>query len=135
LLLSQLGRALKLKSSSSRIGVNISTISTMSKYQEQVKSLVAEHPVMVFSKSYCPFCRETKRTLDQLNVKHYDIELDLLDIGEQLQRALYEITSQRTVPAIFIDGKFVGGNSDLQALKNKGGLKTMLDEAGIPAKI
>jgi len=32
----------------------------------------------------------------------------------------------RTVPAIFIDGKLIGGNSDLQRLHKDGKLKAML---------
>ncbi|KAK9455728.1 thioredoxin-like protein [Dipodascopsis uninucleata] len=99
----------------------------MSKYQEEVKSLVESNTVMVFSKSYC---KHAKATLDAEGVKHTDIELDEVDGGSAIQNAIYEITGQRTVPAIFIGGKFVGGNSDLQALKQRGELKPLLVAAG-----
>ncbi|KAK9323273.1 thioredoxin-like protein [Lipomyces orientalis] len=100
-----------------------------SKYQVQVKELVSANPVMVFSKSWCPYCRQAKQTFDKENVEHTDLELDQIDIGDAIQSAIYELTSQRTVPAIFIGGKFVGGNSDLQTLKRNGQLKTLLKEA------
>ena len=44
-----------------------------------------------------------------------------------MQDALAEMTSQRSVPNIFIDKKHVGGNSDLQAMK--GQLPTILKNA------
>ncbi|KAK9489736.1 thioredoxin-like protein [Lipomyces doorenjongii] len=99
------------------------------KYQTQVKELVSANRVMVFSKSWCPYCRQAKQTLDNEDVEHTDLELDQIDVGDAIQSAIYELTSQRTVPAIFIGGNFVGGNSDLQALKRNGQLKALLQQA------
>ena len=45
-----------------------------------------------------------------------------------MQTALQEITSQRTVPNIFVGQKHIGGNSDLQA--KKGELPALLKAAG-----
>lgn len=45
-----------------------------------------------------------------------------------MQDALQEITGQRTVPNIFINHKHIGGNSDLQVLRNE--LPKLLKEAG-----
>jgi glutaredoxin 3 len=42
-----------------------------------------------------------------------------IDDGAAIQDALEEITSQRSVPNIFIDKKHIGGNSDLQAKKSQ----------------
>lgn len=47
--------------------------------------------------------------------------------GAAIQSALAEISSQRTVPNIFINKKHIGGNSDLQGKKD---LKDLLKEAG-----
>ena len=49
------------------------------------------------------------------------------DDGSEIQAALKEITSQSTVPNIFIGQQHIGGNSDLQA--KKGELPTLLKEA------
>jgi glutaredoxin 3 len=43
-------------------------------------------------------------------------------------KALRQQTGQRTVPNIFIGGRHIGGNSDLQARGS--GLKALLQEAG-----
>lgn len=49
------------------------------------------------------------------------------DDGAAIQDALEEITSQRSVPNIFINQKHIGGNSDLQS--KKGDLDALLKDA------
>jgi glutaredoxin 3 len=41
------------------------------------------------------------------------------------------MTGQKTVPSIFIAGKHIGGNAEVQALANTGELRNLLDNAGI----
>ena len=48
--------------------------------------------------------------------------------GAAMQDALMEITDQRTVPNVFIGGKHIGGNSDLQAKRRE--LPQLLKNAG-----
>lgn len=50
------------------------------------------------------------------------------DDGPELQAALFEISSQQTVPNIYIDKVHIGGNSDLQG--RKGELSSLLIKAG-----
>ena len=42
----------------------------------KAQKLIDENPAVVFSKSYCPYCRATKRTLDDLGAKYALVELD-----------------------------------------------------------
>ena len=51
-----------------------------------------------------------------------------VDDGSDIQSALADLTSQRTVPNIFIDKTHIGGNSDLQAKKSE--LPQLLKTAG-----
>lgn len=98
----------------------------------KVKEMINENEVFVASKSYCPYCKRAKSTLfKEFNVpadKALVLELDEMDDGKDIQDALYEITGQTSVPNIFIEGKQVGGNDDLQGLKNSGKLDTMLEK-------
>ncbi|CAK7203743.1 Glutaredoxin [Sporothrix eucalyptigena] len=96
---------------------------------QKVQQLIDDNAVVVFSKSYCPYCRSTKRTLDDLGAKYYVIELDQEDDGSEIQDALAKISGQRTVPNIYIGKEHIGGNSDLEARKNKD-LKNLLKNAG-----
>jgi glutaredoxin 3 len=109
--------------------------------------------LVVFSKSYCPYCKSSKALLTGIGAPYFVLELDqigtysvkrepdlqkknnandvsfgIIDDGAAIQDALEEITNQRSVPNIFINKKHIGGNSDLQARKAE--LPTLLKEAG-----
>ncbi|EJP61843.1 Glutaredoxin, eukaryotic/virial [Beauveria bassiana ARSEF 2860] len=85
---------------------------------------------MVFSKSYCPYCKATKSLLSSLDAKAKVVELDEEADGNALQDALEGISGQRTVPNVYIAKKHIGGNSDVQSLSSSGKLKALLAEAG-----
>ena len=70
----------------------------------------------------------SKALLTELGAKFYAIELDQVDDGAAIQDVLEDMTSQRSVPNIFIAQKHIGGNSDLQG--QKAGLPKLLQEAG-----
>ncbi|RLN90142.1 hypothetical protein BBJ28_00005846 [Nothophytophthora sp. Chile5] len=116
----------------------------MSSAKEKVEAAVASSRVVVFSKSYCPYCSDTKALLQQLGVAFSLTELDEVADGAALQDALADLTGsagmrlymhlsrsgQRSVPNTFIGGKTVGGNSELQALHRSGQLVPLLKTAG-----
>lgn len=85
----------------------------------KVQELIKGKPIFIASKSYCPYCTQTKNTVSQITLEAYILELDEQPDGASLQEALLELTGQRTVPNVFIGGKHIGGNSDVQALKSK----------------
>jgi len=93
-----------------------------------VTQTISENRVVIFSKSYCPYCKRAKdlfvTNFPDLHVKV--LELDLRDDGPDIQGYLSQLTNQRTVPSIFINQKHVGGNDNLQALHNKDGVKALL---------
>ncbi|ODQ50854.1 glutaredoxin Grx1 [Saitoella complicata NRRL Y-17804] len=95
-----------------------------------VEKLVKENAVVVFSKSYCPFCTKAKNLLVNKYAVFRAIELDLRDDGAAIQDYLKEKTNQSTVPNVFIGGKQVGGSSDLDKLEQSGSLSKLLRQAG-----
>ena len=83
--------------------------------------------MVVFSKSYCPFCVATKNLFKGMNVEAEVLELDEMGKeGVEIQRALFDITNQKSVPNVFVGGKHVGGNDDTQAAARSGKLEEML---------
>ncbi|KAF3918492.1 Glutaredoxin-C1 [Orbilia brochopaga] len=100
----------------------------MASAKTKAQKFIDESPVAVFSKSYCPYCRASKALLTELNANFEVWELDQLADGSDIQAALAEITGQSTVPNIFIGGKHIGGNSDLQSKKKQ--LPELLRNAG-----
>mmetsp|Transcript_3000 Transcript_3000/g.6459 ORF Transcript_3000/g.6459 Transcript_3000/m.6459 type:complete len:82 (+) Transcript_3000:594-839(+) len=78
----------------------------------------------------CPHCNKTKELLNSDEFKSVDVlirDLDVMDdpTGPCLAKALADKTGQTSVPNIFIDGKHLGGNSDLQEAHANGTLKLM----------
>ncbi|RDW93300.1 glutaredoxin [Aspergillus mulundensis] len=100
----------------------------MSSAKVKAQQIIDENGVVVFSKSYCPYCKASKNLLNDLGAKYYALELDDIEDGDALQNALQQISGQRTVPNIYIAQKHIGGNSDLQGIK--GELPKLLKDAG-----
>ena len=76
---------------------------------EVVAEAIAKHPVMVFSKSYCPFCIKVKAALKGKRIEFEAWELDLVEeAGSGIQQELVSKTGQKTVPSVFVNGKHIG---------------------------
>ncbi|KAM0429717.1 hypothetical protein ACHAPT_006323 [Fusarium lateritium] len=102
----------------------------MAEISQKVQQIIDDNAVVVFSKSYCPYCRQTKKTLDDLNATYELLELDQISDGSAIQDALEVISGQRTVPNVYIKQQHIGGNSDVQSLKSAGKLQNLLKDAG-----
>ncbi|KAK9832794.1 hypothetical protein WJX81_001740 [Elliptochloris bilobata] len=98
-----------------------------------VKEQNAKNKVVVYSKSYCPYCAQVKGLFNKLNVDYKLFELDQIADGQDVQNALHDVTSRRTVPQVFVDGKFIGGCDDTTGMYQSGELKTLLETAGVSA--
>jgi len=94
----------------------------------KAQKIIDDNAVAVFSKSTCPYCTAAKRLLTEQGATFQAVELDQETDGSAIQDALASMTSQRTVPNIFIGQKHIGGNSDLQAKKAE--LPELLRAAG-----
>ncbi|XP_074585725.1 glutaredoxin-C8-like [Curcuma longa] len=91
-----------------------------------VKKTVKEHEIVIFSKSYCPYCRRAKGVFKELETEPYVVELDQRDDGPEIQDALSEFVGRRTVPQVFIHGKHLGGSDDTVEAYESGKLQTLL---------
>ncbi|KAF8105207.1 hypothetical protein N665_0161s0007 [Sinapis alba] len=93
---------------------------------KKAKEIVSSNAVVVFSKSYCPYCVKVKNLLKKLGAKLIAVELDKESDGTQVQSALAEWTGQRTVPNVFIGGKHIGGCDSVTNLHRDGKLVPLL---------
>jgi len=112
----------------STIGCNLST-STMPPIVngDDPSALVAQHikdnSVMVFSKTTCPFCLKLKSTFKQNRIDFTAVELDTMGpMGSDMQKALLDLSGQKTVPNVFVNGKHIGGSDTTLQLLNEGTL-------------
>jgi len=101
--------------------------------REWVAEQIAAAPVVVFSKSYCPYCRKAKAALKAAGVKPEALlvlELEDRPDVDAIQAVLGDLTGATTVPRVFIGGKFVGGGDDTAAMQAAGKLRGMLEAVG-----
>ncbi|CAI2307899.1 unnamed protein product [Caenorhabditis sp. 36 PRJEB53466] len=98
-----------------------------------VDGLLKSSKVVVFSKSYCPYCHKARAALESVNVKSDAlqwIEIDERQDTDEIQDYLGALTGARSVPRVFINGKFFGGGDDTAAGAKNGKLAKLLQEAG-----
>uniref|UniRef100_A0A1B0DQH4 Glutaredoxin domain-containing protein n=1 Tax=Phlebotomus papatasi TaxID=29031 RepID=A0A1B0DQH4_PHLPP len=113
-----------------------------------VRETIASDKVVIFSKTYCPYCSMAKEVsvfgvflgfpdhkfywkffqqFRKLSQDFTAIELESREDGSEIQDVLGEITGARTVPRVFVKGEFIGGGTDVKKLYNDGSLKKMLE--------
>ena len=86
------------------------------------------HQVVLWTKDYCPYCQIAQDLLTR-EMKGLDVAVHNLSKAPQGQLVLQELerqTGRTTVPNIFIHGKPIGGNSELQELYHSDQLEILL---------
>jgi len=76
--------------------------------------------IKIYTKAYCSFCFAAKRLLSKRGLEFEEIPVMRNAAAEQEMR---ELTSGHTVPQILIDGKPIGGYTELVELDMDGGLQ------------
>ncbi|GFQ05590.1 monothiol glutaredoxin-s6 [Phtheirospermum japonicum] len=94
-----------------------------------VENVIYSNKIAIFSKTYCPYSLRAKRIFSELEEQPYVVELDLRDDGYKIQDVLLDLVGRRTVPQVFVNGKYIGGSDDLQAAVQSGQLQNLLNKA------
>ncbi|KAL5006516.1 hypothetical protein ScPMuIL_015322 [Solemya velum] len=97
------------------------------KDKETIDKLLNGNKVVVFSKTYCSYCKEVKKIFADIGENFEAVELDKRKDGKDIQSALAIMTKGATVPRVFICGKFVGGSSDVKDHYKSGKLVSLLE--------
>ena len=78
----------------------------------------------MYSSSYCPFCTNAERLLED---KGFDVtQKVLIDKDPNELKKMMKLTGKRTVPQIFIDNTYIGGFDELRAADLSGELDKLL---------
>lgn len=104
--------------------------------EKLVETALRDHPVVMFSKTYCPFCAKGKEALRvaSSSVSGYPgtkiFELDRMGTqGSVIQDFLESKTGRRSVPNVFVGGKSIGGGDETAQFQARGALAGMLRDA------
>lgn len=92
-------------------------------------------PMVVFSKTYCPYSKQLKKLLTEnyeITPEISIVELDKHKYGKILQEHLGKISGRKTVPNVLIgtSNESKGGCDDFQNLHESGKLASLLNEWG-----
>ncbi|KAJ5112177.1 hypothetical protein N7532_000222 [Penicillium argentinense] len=101
--------------------------------KSELNDILKRAPVIIFSKSYCPYSKRAKHILlDRYSIspKPFVVELDQHPIGPGLQDLLAQNTGRRTVPNVLVNGKSIGGGDDIAALDQSDELASTLRQMG-----
>tara|TARA_X000001036_G_scaffold410166_1_gene421815 strand:- start:27 stop:284 length:258 start_codon:yes stop_codon:yes gene_type:complete len=81
--------------------------------------------VTIYSGHPCPFCESAKALLKTKNVEiqEFDVWKDPAKAKEMLQRT----NGARSIPQIFIEDHYIGGNDKLQEANKNGELDKLLN--------
>jgi glutaredoxin 3 len=82
--------------------------------------------VVVYRTPFCGYCVRAKHLLESKGVRFREVDVS----GDPAKRKwLIDVTRQRTVPQVFINGQPVGGFDELARLNRSGELDRLLAES------
>jgi glutaredoxin len=93
---------------------------------QAVNALISQHTIVIFSKTTCGYCSAVKRLFDQLGQPYTAFELNKNPQGSAIQDYIRQTYRHRTVPAVFVQGQFVGGYDDTEYANQTGKLELLL---------
>ncbi|KIJ67773.1 hypothetical protein HYDPIDRAFT_107264 [Hydnomerulius pinastri MD-312] len=102
-------------------------------WAERMKLLREEYPLVVFSKSYCPYSRRAKKLLEsyKLSPPPKVIEVDLREDSPHLKSLLTRLTHRSTFPNVVLHGRSIGGSDELARMHEEGRLGELLESGGM----
>ncbi len=79
--------------------------------------------IIIYSSLTCPYCDHAKHLLESKGIQYNEVNVDK---DPSRLKEMVAKTGERTVPQIFIDGKYIGGFQDLKQLNESGTLDVLL---------
>uniref|UniRef100_A0A914CA44 Glutaredoxin domain-containing protein n=1 Tax=Acrobeloides nanus TaxID=290746 RepID=A0A914CA44_9BILA len=101
--------------------------------RKDIKNEISSYPIVIYSKPRCGYCDLAKDLFSQEKLKFKEFDLNSIalkspDTYKNYINALIDITKLKTVPQIFICGKFIGGYVDLHQISQENRLLELVAE-------
>jgi len=80
-------------------------------------------PITLYTTAWCGFCTRAKAFLESKGLPFEEVRVDE---DPAFRAKLYDLTGGWTVPQILIDGRPIGGYTELRALDRDGRLDELL---------
>nr|WP_279039192.1 Grx4 family monothiol glutaredoxin [Snodgrassella alvi] len=97
--------------------------------QERIKTLVTEHPVVLFMKGtkqfpQCGFSSRAVQILQAAGLKEF-YTVNVLE-DEDIRQGIKEYADWPTIPQLYVKGEFIGGSDIMLEMYEAGELQTLL---------
>ncbi|KAI3985169.1 hypothetical protein MKX01_014528 [Papaver californicum] len=89
---------------------------------EAIMRVTTKKGVVIFSKSSCCMCYTVKILFHELGVNPLIHELDQDPEGKDMEKALMRMGCNTAVPAVYINGQFIGSTNEIMSLHLGGSL-------------
>lgn len=98
-----------------------------------------QNPIVLFALEWCEFCWSVRKLFAKLDIPYRAIDLDSVkyqenNLGGKIRAVLLDQLGSPTIPQIYIDGKHIGGATDLFALYSNGTFAESMAELNIQMK-
>ena len=70
---------------------------------------------IIYTKNNCPYCDMAKKLLGEKGVSYEEININHVDDPKKILADIATLTTAKTFPQIVLDGKLIGGYTDLRA--------------------
>ena len=89
--------------------------------------------MVVFTKSYCPYSRALRTMLDENGLEgQYGVyEIDRENHGNEVHKALKEMSGRQTIPNVYLNRENLGGDEEVEAMDKNGELAKKLNALGM----
>jgi glutaredoxin 3 len=86
---------------------------------------MADDPVLMYAKSWCPYCDRARALLTSKGVQFNEIDIEA---QPEQREEMIRRSGRDTVPQIFIGERHIGGSDELHELDAAGGLDPLLHQ-------
>ncbi|KAL4384072.1 hypothetical protein GQ457_15G022140 [Hibiscus cannabinus] len=97
---------------------------------EMVTRMVADRPVVIFSRSTCCMSHTIKTLISGFGANPTVYELDEIQNGQQVEMELQKMGCKPSVPVVFIGQQLIGGPNQVMTLQVRNQLAPLLIRAG-----
>ena len=80
--------------------------------------------IEIYTKTFCGYCWRVRDLLEAKGAQYQEYVID--GGGAKRQEMIERANGRTTVPQVFIDGRHIGGCTDLLALEREGRLSELL---------
>lgn len=95
---------------------------------DDLQSVLSNNFAVFFTKDNCSYCLEARNFMNSIGYSSYIVDFDRLDNSGEVVQFMQDYIGNTMVPALFLNGYYIGGFTQLTDSYNSGDLETQYHE-------